>query len=397
MTSLATNAFYQEDYRRDALGRIVSRTERLAGQTTVYDYHYDLSGRLAAVDVDGVPSSRYDHDPNGNRIAGFDGAGVISARYDGQDRLLQYNDIQYRYDEAGNRQSRIQAGKTTSYRYDLRGNLHQVALPDGRNIVYLIDGRHRRVGKKVDGVLQKGFLYQDALNPVAELDGNGRVVSRFVYGSRSNTPDYMIKNGQHYRILSDHLGSPRLIIDTTTGAVIQRMDYDAYGRVIRDSNPGFQPFGFAGGLYDPDTGLTRFGSRDYDAETGRWTSKDPIGFAGGDTNLYGYVLGDPVNFIDEEGKCGPACAIVAGAIVGGFSSGITTFIETGDITAGLESLASGSLGGAVAVLSFMAAPQTFFGTFAAIIFDTAITAAGNLSAVTSIVDMNTINRKGCRQ
>jgi RHS repeat-associated protein len=57
----------------------------------------------------------------------------------------------------------------------------------------------------------------------------------------------------------------------------------------------------AGGLYDLDTGLTRFGARDYDAEGGRWTAKDPIGFAGGDTNLYAYVGNDPVNLSDSTG------------------------------------------------------------------------------------------------
>jgi RHS repeat-associated protein len=79
------------------------------------------------------------------------------------------------------------------------------------------------------------------------------------------------------------------------------MDYDEFGNVTLDTNPGFQPFGFAGGLYDHDTGLVRFGARDYDPETGRWTTKDPMRFEGGDTNLYGYVLGDPVNFVDVYG------------------------------------------------------------------------------------------------
>jgi RHS repeat-associated protein len=65
------------------------------------------------------------------------------------------------------------------------------------------------------------------------------------------------------------------------------MDYDEFGNVINDTNPGFQPFGFAGGLYDQDTKLVRFGARDYDASVGRWTAKDPISFNGGDTNLYG--------------------------------------------------------------------------------------------------------------
>ena len=68
------------------------------------------------------------------------------------------------------------------------------------------------------------------------------------------------------------------------------------------NNPAMTvPFEFAGGLYDRGTGLTRFGYRDYDAATGKWTAKDPIGFNGGDTNLYGYVLEDPINSLDISG------------------------------------------------------------------------------------------------
>jgi RHS repeat-associated protein len=97
------------------------------------------------------------------------------------------------------------------------------------------------------------------------------------------------------------LGSVRLVVNTQTGDIAQRIDYDAFGNVTQDTNPGFQPFGFAGGLYDVDTGLVRFGARDYDAEVGRWTAKDPILFAGGDANLYAYVSNDPLNFIDPSG------------------------------------------------------------------------------------------------
>jgi RHS repeat-associated protein len=93
-------------------------------------------------------------------------------------------------------------------------------------------------------------------------------------------PDYLVKGGVTYSIISDHLGSPRLVIDTTTGAIVQRMDYDEFGQVITDTNPGFQLFGFAGGLYDRDTKLVCFGARDYDIEIGRWTAKDPILFIG---------------------------------------------------------------------------------------------------------------------
>jgi RHS repeat-associated protein len=111
----------------------------------------------------------------------------------------------------------------------------------------------------------------------------------------------MVKGGITYRIISDHLGSPRLIVNAANGEVAHRLDYDEFGNITLDTNPGFQPFGFAGGIYDRHTKLTRFGTRDYDAEVGRWTAKDLIGFGGGDTNLYGYVLNDPVNSVDPEG------------------------------------------------------------------------------------------------
>jgi len=90
------------------------------------------------------------------------------------------------------------------------------------------------------------------------------------------------------------------VINTSNGTVAQQLDYDEFGNVILDSNPGFQPFGFAGGLYDPTTSLVRFGSRDYDAQTGRWTFKDSTMFLGG-PNFYAYCLNDPINLVDPKG------------------------------------------------------------------------------------------------
>ena len=230
----------------------------------------------------------YTYDSNGNRLTYTDSGGTIKGSYDDQDRLMRYGKTRYKYTVNGELLKKTSGGRKTTYEYDVLGNLTAIDLPNHKKITYLIDGRNRRIGKKVDGVLAQGFLYQGSLSPVAELDNNGTIISRFVYANHINVPDYMVKGGVTYRIITDHLGSPRLVVNTSTGQIVQRMDYDEFGNVVADTNPGFQPFGFAGGLYDRDTKLVRFGARDYDAETGRWSAKDPILFAGGDTNLYCY-------------------------------------------------------------------------------------------------------------
>ena len=120
----------------------------------------------------------------------------------------------------------------------------------------------------------------------------------------SRIPFAMIKEAVTYYLTYDQAGSLRTVSDST-GNIVKRLDYDSFGNIINDTNTGFKvPFGFAGGLLDRDTGLIRFGYRDYDPDVGRWAAKDPILFAGGDTDLYGYVLNDPVNLIDPWGLLG---------------------------------------------------------------------------------------------
>jgi RHS repeat-associated protein len=177
----------------------------------------------------------------------------------------------------------------------------------------------RGFGRAIGANLEKGWLYADALNPIAELDSAGNVRATFLYDTRAHVPDAMVlTDGTVYRLITDHLGSVRLLVNAATGEVVQRMDYDAFGRVLNDTNPGFQPFGFAGGLYDDETGLVRFGARDYDAYSGRWTAKDPILFGGGDSNLYSYIANEPINTIDPNGLFAGAAfgpAIAAGLVL----------------------------------------------------------------------------------
>ncbi|MCZ7591316.1 MAG: polymorphic toxin type 33 domain-containing protein [Kiritimatiellae bacterium] len=231
--------------------------------------------------------------------------------YDAQDRLLGYGATTYQYDDRGTLTNKSVGGVGTAYRYDARGSLLAVSSTVSA-IRYSVDPLGRRIAKSVNGTTVQRLVYQDFLKPIAELNADGSVKSRFVYATRVNVPDYMVRSGTTYRIITDHLGSVRLVVDAQTGAIAQRMDYDEWGNVLEDTNPGFQPFGFAGGLYDPDTGLTRFGYRDYDATTGRWLAKDPILFGGGQANLYLYCHGDSINYFDPWGLGEYQGTLVAG-------------------------------------------------------------------------------------
>jgi len=294
-------SIYSVAYTRDSLGRIESKAENIQGTTTAWGYSYDSAGRLWQVMRDGLVTAVYAYDSNGNRLSKTSTTGAETGTYDDQDRLLTYGKWAYTYTANGELRTKTDStnGAVTTFTYDGQGNLRRVDLPDGRVIEYVIDGDNRRVGKKVNGTLVRRWLYRNQLKPAAELDGAGTLLARYVDG-------LVIKGSNTYKIVADQLGTPKLLVDRASGAVAQRLDFDEFGMVENDTAPGFQMLGFAGGIYDPDTGLVRFGARDYEPETGRWTAKDPIRFAARDSNLYRYVAGNPVNSVDPTGLDEPA-------------------------------------------------------------------------------------------
>jgi RHS repeat-associated protein len=288
--------------RRAKRSPITAKTETIGGVETAYGYTYDAAGQLASEIVDGATVASYSYDANGNRLIVTRQGGPVSATYDDQDRLNSYGATTFTYGANGELSGRTASGETTSYATTRLGNLVSVDLPDSIQIAYVVDGNNRRVGRKVDGVLTQGWLYRDDLKPIAELDSSGNVVAKFVYATQANVPDYLVKGGVTYRNVTDHLGCVRLVLDADMGLWSSASTTTPFGRVLADSNPGFQPFGFAGGLCDPATGLVRFGARDYDSLLGRWTSKDPLGFDAQDANLYAYSYNSPLDYVDATGR-----------------------------------------------------------------------------------------------
>ena len=329
---LNANSIYKEVYTRDKLGRITVKDVIQNSITTSWGYTYDLRGRLRTISQNGVLQKTYFYDANGNRVNINDGSNqnIYSAGYDAQDRI-QYvvknnQTTAFGYSNDGfyiQKQNQI-TNVMHKYNVDLQNPLVKVDIIDpingDKSVTYWTDAELKRSAKLVDGVVKSYYIYDMYKRLIAELRPDYSVKSRFVYLTQGHSPDYIINPSleEVYYLVKDQLGSILKVVKED-GTILQELTYDEFGVVLSDTASGYQPFGYAGGHYDHDTGLVRFGARDYDASIGRWIEKDPIDFDGGDTNLYAYVNSDPVNGIDPSGLTNPV--LVVGGVAFAYTAG----------------------------------------------------------------------------
>ena len=308
---------------RDLNGKIRATVEHINNKTLRKNYQYDSNGRLirsksvsgtvVVIPFDGmvIPIltdkstlvETYTYNNEGNRITQSitkDGTLINKTASYTIDNALEFiGDTFYTYDDDGYLTSKTDGNQTTTYEYGTKGELRSVMTPT-QTITYRHNANNQRVAKLINGEIVEKYLWLNLTTLLAIYDKDDNLITRYSYAN-SSVPYKMGHNSQTYYLSYNHLGSLRAVTDSN-GNVVKEITYDSFGTILSDSNPNLSVnLGFAGGLYDQDTKLTRFGYRDYDAETGKWTAKDPIGFAGGDTNLYGYVLNDPVNFVDPLG------------------------------------------------------------------------------------------------
>ncbi len=249
----------------------------------------------------------------------------------------------YTYDAEGNRIERtaIDTGEVTSYEWDFRNRITKVITLDSDvNIVkmveYAYDVFDRRIGKSLDGAISEVFVY-DGDHIALVFDGDGELSQRNFHGPLVD--QILAIEGAESEVLwglGDNLGTIRIVVNAD-GEVQNRIVYDSFGEVIEESNPGVDfRYGFTGRELDPETGLVYYRARYYDGE--RFISEDPIGFGGGDGNLYRYVFNSPTNFTDPSGRCVALLAPAAGlALADG------PVLPFGDIAGGVL-LGAGCLG-----------------------------------------------------
>jgi RHS repeat-associated protein len=110
----------------------------------------------------------------------------------------------------------------------------------------------------------------------------------------------MERDAANYYYHADGLGSITHITDAA-GNIVQSYVYSAFGEIVDQGGNLPNPYTYTSREYDPESGLYYYRARYYDAEVGRFLQTDPIGFTGGDVNLYAYVQNNPINRIDPLG------------------------------------------------------------------------------------------------
>ncbi len=301
----------QVTYQYDGSGNLMGV---LYPNSTYASYAYDTRNRLTSLingKDPGVIISEYTYtlDGVGNRtnVAYTEPLGKpytlgdVSYTYLTGNRVQTAGDKSYTYDSNGNVVTRTQGGNQTTYTYDPLNRLTQL-VSQGGTVQYQYDGLGNRVTKIAGGVTTRYLIDPNGALPqvIAEMDAGGAITSYYVYDPWGLVAK-MLPGGTTYFYHFDGLGST-IAMTNAAGTMVNKYAYDEYGNILNQVEAVSNPFKYVGryGVMQDDTGLLYMRARYYDPETGRFLSKDPIGYRGG-FNLYMYGHNSPVNWIDPLG------------------------------------------------------------------------------------------------
>jgi RHS repeat-associated protein len=284
-------------YGYDNANRLTSENDTSGTYTYNATYTYDNANELTG--VSGTHPETYTYDSGGNRNS----TGYTTPANSGNELTASPGGITYAYDAEGNLVSKTQGTTTTTYAYDYRDRMTGVTIKSGGGTTvetYTYDALDRRIGVDTNSV-QTWTVY-DQKNPYADFNSSGAVQMRYLYGPAVDEILARVDSGGNTAwYLTDHLGSVRDLV-SSSGTELDHIAYDSYGNILSESNAANgDRFKYAGIQYDNTTGLSYDQARWYDPVTGRFISRDPSGFGGGDTNLYRYVGNGPTDAIDPSG------------------------------------------------------------------------------------------------
>ncbi|NOT47226.1 MAG: RHS repeat-associated core domain-containing protein [Acidobacteria bacterium] len=306
--------------------------------TTTYEYYNnDLLKRLKDATTSATLFDRQYNYNSSNQISQItDLTQTRMFGYDNVDRLQSANSTlsganeTYAFDDVGNRTSShlsatygYQSGKfnqmastaTATMNYDANGNTIQKsegsnfwrytwdyenrlvkASTRKQNVRYKYDALGRRVERNFDYGKERTKFTHDGLDVM--VDDDFGTLTKYLNGPGIDNKLRMQTGNTVSYFLTDHLGSTNGLADST-GAITSSTNYDSFGN---QTSTLATRYGFTGRERDDFTGQMYYRARFYDAKPGRFTSEDPIGFAGADYNLYNYVKNNPLNRKDPSGN-----------------------------------------------------------------------------------------------
>jgi RHS repeat-associated protein len=294
-----TGTLFDRQYTYNSANQIETITEPANTRT----FGYDLADRLKTVTASNNQNESYTFDDVGNRTASHR-ASSYTYQQNQYNRLetavTPSQTLKYGYDANGSMTTKAEGSNFWRYVWDYENRMG-AASSRKQSVRYKYDALGRRVQRAVVGGKDENtkFIYdgQDVL-----ADDNAGTLTKYQNGlGIDNKLRVQTGNDAKY-FVADHLGSTNGLTDST-GSLTSQTAYDSFGN---QTGTLATRYGFTGRERDDTTGLMYYRARFYDPNLGRFISEDPIGFGGGDLNLYGYVSNSPGSFTDPSGLC-PFC------------------------------------------------------------------------------------------
>jgi len=271
------------------------------GVTVAYSYNNDsrITGLTYAMGNTQLGNLGYSYDADG-RVTAKTGSLAITgmpapvsvSTLNADNEMTGFSGTTLSYDANGN----LTSDGTNAYTWDARN--HLAAMSGGATASFVYDAFGRRMKKVVAGATTQ-FLY-DGLNPVQELNSSNGVVANLLTGLRID--EYFTRKDSSNNVstfLQDTLGSTVGLVGSAQ-SIATSYTYQPFGATTVGGAANGSSYEFTGREAD-GTGLYFYRARYYSPTFQRFIAQDPIGFAGGDPNLYSYAGGDPVNLADDSG------------------------------------------------------------------------------------------------